>query len=140
MYPPTGDAPPHTHTHPHNHPSTHPRSLPPSSQTYTGEGLVQFKDLMDTRAQKNMSELVFTTITNLRLQEGLLAHFRAQAEALFAVPGFERPVRVLSDIDDTFVHSGCAFLFLLGLVAWFESRWRGGTMRLHTLKVARGWV
>lgn len=54
---------------------------------YTGEMLFKFKDEVDTVAQKNMSELVFTVITDVSLQEELLDYFKVEAETLFDEPG-----------------------------------------------------
>jgi hypothetical protein len=55
-------------------------------KAHTGEALFHFKDQLDTVAQKNMPELVFTSITEISLQEALLTYFKTQANALIAVP------------------------------------------------------
>lgn len=82
---------------------------------YTGEMLFKFKDEVDTVAQKNMSELVFTVITDVSLQEELLDYFKVEAETLFDEPG-----TVLIQFNACCTNKGAVFYFIIIFIYTFR--------------------
>jgi len=76
--------------------------------TTHGAELFKLKDGIDVdqSTQIDMSKLVFSVIQDKAAQDTVLLHLNDEAAKLVATKGFERPLRVLSDIDDTLVHSG----------------------------------
>eukprot|EP00041_Stephanoeca_diplocostata_P033812 m.1126265 g.1126265 ORF g.1126265 m.1126265 type:complete len:706 (+) comp24411_c0_seq2:1745-3862(+) len=75
-----------------------------------GNDLFVLKDQIDVDNSTilNMSRLVFNVISDEALRSRLRTHLRKEAQLLveFADSSFTRPLRILSDIDDTLVHSG----------------------------------
>eukprot|EP00037_Helgoeca_nana_P011394 m.102384 g.102384 ORF g.102384 m.102384 type:complete len:1250 (-) comp20805_c0_seq1:200-3949(-) len=72
-----------------------------------GLELFHLKDGVDIDQSSviDMSRLVFSVLQDPEDQLRILEHLAKEAAALTAT-GFQRPLRVLSDIDDTLVHSG----------------------------------
>lgn len=75
-----------------------------------GEELFQLKDLFDVgEIEMDLSTLVFGWISDSVNRTVLLKWFELQAKAVISLRQTSqrpRPLRVLSDIDDTLVHSG----------------------------------
>eukprot|EP00053_Salpingoeca_punica_P019827 m.203078 g.203078 ORF g.203078 m.203078 type:complete len:1051 (+) comp17732_c0_seq2:2266-5418(+) len=75
-------------------------------KTY-GEDLYRLKDGFDLgNAGVSFSYVLFQHIENEGLRVQMLSHIQTQALALLRTESFKRPLRFLSDIDDTLVHSG----------------------------------
>ena len=72
----------------------------------SGRQLYQLKDRLDMLGRKNMLDIIFDCISDSDIQTTLCKHFQKQALKLSKDVTFNRPIRVLSDIDDTLVHSG----------------------------------
>ena len=76
-----------------------------------GQDLFDLKDGFDTDQSSEMdtSRLVFERLSdkdNHDSRDRVLRHIETEAKSLTETAGFRRPLRVLSDIDDTLVHSG----------------------------------
>ena len=75
-----------------------------------GEDLYRLKDLFDIgEIEMDLSELIYSWITDDLQRTILLRWFRVQSDVVVRAReqrGAKRPLRVLSDIDDTLVHSG----------------------------------
>ena len=77
-------------------------------ETTQGHNLFDLKDMLDVESESvvNMSQLVYVGISDPVTRAGLLKHFETEGKLLAADPAFVPPLRILSDIDDTLVHSG----------------------------------
>ena len=73
-----------------------------------GHDLFDLKDRLDVESESvvNMSQLVHVGVADPGTRAGLLKHFATEGKLLVADPAFVPPLRILSDIDDTLVHSG----------------------------------
>lgn len=70
--------------------------------------LFDLKDLIDVDSEGvvNMSRLIYDGVKEPELQSSLLKHFESEGTRLFNDASWEKPMRIMSDIDDTLVHSG----------------------------------
>ncbi len=72
-----------------------------------GRDLYTLKDGFDIgHVEMDFAKLIFNWLTDDGLRAIVLTHVKIQSKALLEQEDFKRPLRVLSDIDDTLVHSG----------------------------------
>lgn len=69
--------------------------------------LYELKDAFDIgRVEMDLARLIFNWMEDDSLRAIALTHIKIQSKAILEEEGYKRPLRVLSDIDDTLVHSG----------------------------------
>lgn len=96
-------------------PYTPPPIPSPRPQSTRGESLYELKHMIDEHDQSevtnglnfwNLVDVVYVFVTHAVFRGEIIGHINRQGMQLLMKDGFVPPLHVLSDIDDTFVHSG----------------------------------